>query len=133
MTSDSLTVVAIAVVRCQEEVLVGRRPEGVPLAGMAEFPGGKCAPQESPEDAAVRECLEETGLVVEAQGRLCEVEHSYAHGRVRLIFVACRTTTRQSPRPPFRWVPVHQLRQLPFPEANQPVLDLLCKTATFRA
>jgi 8-oxo-dGTP diphosphatase len=117
--------IAIAVVRSGNEVLVGIRPAQVPLAGLAEFPGGKCAPGESPEQAAVRECLEETGLAVHASRRLCEVEHAYPYGRLRLIFVECQLPDRQPPRPPFFWVPVHQLHQLPFPEANRTVLDLL--------
>jgi 8-oxo-dGTP diphosphatase len=53
--------VAVAVVTSHLGVLVGRRRDGSPPW---TFPGGKIEPGESPEDAAVRETLEETGLQV---------------------------------------------------------------------
>lgn len=55
--------VAVAVVTGRLGVLVGRRRDGEPPW---VFPGGKIEPGESPEDAAVREVVEETGLRVRA-------------------------------------------------------------------
>lgn len=43
-------------------VLVAKRPEGKPYAGFWEFPGGKPAPQESPQKALSRELREELGI-----------------------------------------------------------------------
>ncbi len=57
------TAVAVAIVTSRPGVLAGRRRDGKPLW---TFPGGKIEPGESPEDAAVRETLEETGLRVHA-------------------------------------------------------------------
>jgi len=57
--------VAVAIVTSRLGVLVGRRRDGNPPW---VFPGGKVQPGESPEDAAVRETLEETGLRVRATG-----------------------------------------------------------------
>ncbi|MDW8224351.1 MAG: NUDIX domain-containing protein, partial [Gemmatales bacterium] len=57
--------------------------------------------------------------------RLCEVEHTYPHGRLQLTFIECSLSTETPPRPPFRWVPISHLPQYPFPEANAPVLALL--------
>jgi 8-oxo-dGTP diphosphatase len=55
--------VAAAIVTGRLGVLVGRRRDGNPPW---TFPSGKVEPGESPEDAAVRETLEETGVRVRA-------------------------------------------------------------------
>jgi 8-oxo-dGTP pyrophosphatase MutT (NUDIX family) len=53
--------VAAAIITSRPGVLVGRRRDGHPPW---TFPAGTIEPGESPEDAAVRETLEETGLRV---------------------------------------------------------------------
>jgi hypothetical protein len=54
---------AVAVVTSPLGVLAGRRRDGIPRW---MFPGGMIEDGETAEQAAVRECLEETGLVVVA-------------------------------------------------------------------
>jgi 8-oxo-dGTP pyrophosphatase MutT (NUDIX family) len=75
--------VAAAIVTSRLGVLVGRRRDGSPPW---TFPAGKIEPGESPEDAAVRETLEETGLAVHAIG----IIGSRIHPRtgVRIVYVA---------------------------------------------
>lgn len=119
------TPIAIAIVRRGSEVLVGTRPAHLPLGGRAEFPGGKCAPQETPEEAAVRECFEETGLLVYPKRKLCEVVCTYPHDRVHLTFVECAPVDQAEPQPPFCWIPIARLRECSFPQANEPVLRIL--------
>ena len=121
--------IGIAVVESAGRLLVGLRPEGVPLAGLSEFPGGKCESDETPRSCAVRECREETGLLVVPREHLATVDHSYAHGDVELHFWRCALSPGlpdlSSPAAPFRWVTFEELRQLEFPEANRSVLELL--------
>jgi mutator protein MutT len=119
------TSIAIAVVECEERFLVGRRPEGVALAGYAEFPGGKLQPGETIADAACRECREETGIEVAAVGPAEVVDWQYAHGAVRLHFVPCRVVGASKPRAPFRWVERAQLATLSFPPANAAIVGRL--------
>ena len=88
MPSPHPTPIAVAVVRHAGRVLIGRRGAGVPLAGLWEFPGGKVREGETAEEAAARECLEETGLAVHIAGTLAEVVHPYEHGPLRLCFLA---------------------------------------------
>jgi 8-oxo-dGTP diphosphatase len=124
------TLIAIAVVEHAGSFLIGQRPGGVPLAGLWEFPGGKVEPGESPEAAAVRECLEETGLKVESLFRYPEQVQQYDHGQVQLVFIACRlsTPTEQLPRSPFCWVARETLSQYEFPSGNRQLLELLRAT-----
>ena len=122
------TPIAIAVVEHDGRFLVGQRPDGVPLAGLWEFPGGKIEPGETPAQAAVRECLEETGLVVEAIGEYPASEHHYAHGRVQLHFIACRLFDPVTPiRDSYRWIPRQELKDYAFPEGNRPLLETLAR------
>jgi len=115
--------IAIAVVEHEGCFLIGPRPATAPLGGLWEFPGGKVRAGESAEQAAVRECREETGLGVEVQGFLPEQLQSYAHETVRLQFLHCRPLRpASSPHAPFRWVPRAELRNYPFPDGNRALL-----------
>ena len=119
------TPIAIAVVECDDRFLIGRRPEGVPLAGYAEFPGGKVQAGETVAAAACRECLEETGIEVAPAGSADVIDWRYEHGAVRLHFVPCRVLTAGEPRAPFRWVERAQLATLSFPPANAAIVARL--------
>jgi len=121
------TPIAIAVVERDDCFLVRRRPEGAALAGLWEFPGGKIEPGESSEAAAVRECLEETGIHVEPLFRYPTYIHDYEHDRVELFFIACRPTTgeRVALGNGFQWISRNELSRLEFPEGNRAVLQIL--------
>jgi mutator protein MutT len=120
------TFIAIAVVEHKGHFLIGQRPPGVALAGYWEFPGGKIEPGESPEQAAVRECFEETGLVVQPLAKYLTHTEAYQHGVVELHFIACQVTAEQpSPHPPYRWIPREQLGEYSFPSGNRRLLALL--------
>lgn len=123
------TPIGIAVVERDGRFLVGLRPEGVPLAGYAEFPGGKCEAGETVEACAVRECREEAGLAVEVVRLLEQRTWEYAHGRVELSFVLCRPSDDADPQLPFRWVPRTELAGLRFPEANVALVERIVNGA----
>ena len=122
------TLIAIAVVEHEGRFLIGQRPAGVTLAGLWEFPGGKMLRGETAEAAAVRECLEETGLQVEPRFAYPTHVENYAHGQVELHFIACQPAADAPllPRDPFRWVPRKQLADYEFPQGNRQLLRLLC-------
>jgi len=126
MGNHQPTAIAVAVVRWGDTVLIGRRPQGAPLPGYWEFPGGKILPDESPVDAAVRECFEETGLRVRVSRTSVVVDHRYDHGTLRLHFLdAVPIEPESPPRSPFCWIPIAELDQYQFPPANATVLDAL--------
>jgi len=131
MSGDSVTRVAIAVVESADRFLVGIREAGTALAGFHEFPGGKLEPDETPEDAAVRECWEEARLAVVPSSRIEVIRHEYAHGRVELTFVHCRPASENpsSPAGRFEWVERQRLSTLRFPDANRTIIEALCGTA----
>ncbi|MBN00561.1 MAG: ADP-ribose pyrophosphatase [Planctomycetaceae bacterium] len=120
------TIIAIAVVEHDDRFLIGQRPAEVALAGYWEFPGGKVEPDESPADAAVRECLEETGLHVSVVGEYPTTRHQYDHDTVVLNFYRCvPATIANEPHAPFRWVTRQNLSEHSFPAGNDGLLELL--------
>lgn len=138
MTNRVAKQIGIAIVEFDSHYLVGTRQTGQDLAGLAEFPGGKCEIGERPEDCAVRECLEETGLRVTPVRLLDRTEHEYAHAAVDLHFWLCRVDSCRAegvsdeplPTMPhlkneFQWKSVDELRELSFPEANVCILKML--------
>ena len=111
--------IAIAVVEQEGRYLIGQRGADGPLPGLWEFPGGKVEAGETPEQAAVRECREETGLQVAIVGLLDRLLFSYPHGEVELHFFACRPIDAgETPAARFRWVPAQELGRYEFPAAN---------------
>jgi 8-oxo-dGTP diphosphatase len=126
--SNSPTRIAVAVVEHGGCFLVGQRPKGVPVAGLWEFPGGKIEPGETAEQAAARECLEETGLAIEVGSPYPAVVHQYNHDRLALEFFACSAVDpKVPPKPPFRWVALSELAKYPFPAANAGLIELLLR------
>lgn len=133
MTDRTTKQIGIAIVERDGHYVVGTRRSGQDLAGFAEFPGGKCEHGESPEDCAVRECLEETGLHVIPVRLLERTEHNYAHAVVELHFWLCRVEsvfdetrgTMPALINEFQWKSIDELRGLTFPEANAGILSLL--------
>lgn len=126
--SASSTPIGIAVVEQDGRYLVGVRGPESSLAGAAEFPGGKCHPDEAPRECAIRECLEETGLRVTASSELHREQFEYPHGRVDLHFWLCQPAAGEdisAEHQGFRWVATKELSSLDFPAGNDRVITLL--------
>ena len=80
--------VAVGVLRnARGEYLFAQRPEGKPMAGYWEFPGGKVEAGESHQQALVRELQEELGITITNGTPWRTVEHVYPHAHVLLHFI----------------------------------------------
>ena len=121
-----ITVVA-AVVEENDAFLVTRRPEGVHLAGMWEFPGGKIAPTESHADALRREMREELDTDVDVGPLVFETTHAYPERSVSLYFYRCVLRGEPQPRlgQEMRWVRRSDLASLGFPPADEELIRML--------
>ena len=77
--------VVVGVLRnAQGEYLFTQRPEGKPMAGYWEFPGGKLEAKESITQALARELEEELGIRITHAHPWRMTEHHYEHASVRL-------------------------------------------------
>lgn len=121
--------VVCAIIRragCPATCLVTRRALTDPnLPGKWEFPGGKVEVGEVPEQALLREIREELGIVVEIQGRMTPVTHSYPARSIRLIPYLCQLN-RGEPKPlehdELRWLLPEALDEMDWAEADLPIV-----------
>ena len=115
-----------AIIRREDRVLLGRRPEGGSLAGLWEFPGGKIETSEQPEQALTRELREELGIDAEIGPLHFATAHHYGEVGVLLLFYEVHYWKGQ-PEPlhhsELKWFTPPELKTLSFPEANRNVLD----------
>lgn len=126
--NDTPTRVGIGLIGRDGRYLIRRRRPGQIMVGVWEFPGGKCEPGESPEDAASRECHEEMGIAVRVEGLRVRIEHRYPHGWLELSYYDCRTldpTAEPAIGSGFVWVAAADLPDYRFPGANEPVIAAL--------
>src|SRR5205814_9811748 len=85
-------VTAVALIDADSRVLLAQRPEGKPMAGLWEFPGGKVHDGETPEWALIRELEEELGIDVQTSclAPLTFAFHRYSDPHPRTPPYGCR-------------------------------------------
>jgi 8-oxo-dGTP diphosphatase len=122
-----VTVAACALVDPDGRVLLAQRPEGKPMAGLWEFPGGKVETGETPEQTLIRELEEELGIVVKEAclAPLTFASHTYPDFHLLMPLYVCRrwdgiVTAREGQR--LSWVRPNRLRDYPMPPADVPLV-----------
>jgi 8-oxo-dGTP diphosphatase len=124
------TRVGIGLIGRAGRYLIRQRRPGQIMAGVWEFPGGKCEPGETPKQATARECLEEVGVAVQVERLRARIVHRYEHGLVELSFFDCFTVdplAEPAEGSGFRWVAARELAGYTFPGANEPVVAALAR------
>jgi 8-oxo-dGTP diphosphatase len=122
-----IVIVAACVLLDREgAVLIAKRPEGRPLAGLWEFPGGKVEAGEEPEDALIRELHEELGIDIAKRdlAPLTFASHAYPDFHLLMPLYLCRRwqgniAAREGQE--LRWVKPDALRQYDMPPADEPL------------
>jgi 8-oxo-dGTP diphosphatase len=110
----------------QQQYLLGLRPQGKPLAGFWEFPGGKIEETETAYEALCRELEEELAIAVISADLLFD----YIYTQKQIFFSVWQVTQyRGEPQPlaadELRWVHKPQLAQHIFPPPNRRILQQL--------
>ena len=121
---------AVALIDGDDRVLIARRPQGKPMAGLWEFPGGKLRHGETPEAALIRELQEELGLDTRESclAPLTFASHRYeAFHLVMPLFVCRKWDGIPSPREgqALAWVRPVRLRDYDMPPADKPLVAML--------
>ena len=100
------------------------------MAGLWEFPGGKVAQSERPEDTLIRELKEELGIeVTEAcLAPLTFASHKYDEFHLLMPLYVCRRwegMVAAKEGQEIAWVRPQRLRDYPMPPADAPLIPHL--------
>lgn len=133
MTAGSkplMLVAACALVDRDNRILLTQRPQGKPMAGLWEFPGGKIEDGETPETALLRELEEELAVRTEASclAPLSFASHAYEGFHLLMPLYICRKfdgipVAREGQT--LKWVRAAALRDYPMPAADEPLIPAL--------
>ncbi len=127
---EVVVVVAVALIDADGRVLLARRPEGKPMAGLWEFPGGKVGPGETPEAALIRELKEEISIDVTTSclAPFTFASHGYDGFHLLMPLYVCRVwdgVVRPNEGQEIAWVRPGRLRDYPMPPADEPLVAML--------
>ncbi len=127
---ETVLVAAVALIDADGRVLLARRPEGKPMAGLWEFPGGKVKPSETPEAALVRELKEELAIDVSPSclAPFTFASHGYDGFHLLMPLYVCRVwdgVVRPCEGQEIAWVRSSRLGDYPMPPADEPLVAML--------
>src|SRR5579859_551849 len=118
--------VAIGILVRNGQILICQRRARDAFGDLWEFPGGKCESGETLNECLKRELLEELAIEATPGDALPTIEHDYENLSVRLHPFLCESFTGR-PRPAasrqLKWVAPADLRDFPFPAANNGLIE----------
>ena len=120
--------VTCAILMDEKGVLVTRRSRLMPHPLKWEFPGGKAKEGEKPELCIHREIREELSIEISVERMLPSVIHTYGSESFELIPFICQHlegVIELAEHSEFRWVPVEELEQLDWLDADVEVVRIL--------
>jgi len=121
--------VAVAVIiNSDGHILISKRPAHVHQGGLWEFPGGKVETDESLKLALERELQEELGIELKSCEQLLEIHHDYPDKQVFLDVWLVTDFTGEAygrEQQPVHWVSAAALSEYDFPDANQPIIQMV--------
>jgi 8-oxo-dGTP diphosphatase len=129
-----ILVVAAALIDPDGRMLIAQRPPDKAMAGLWEFPGGKCEPGETPEQALIRELNEELGILVKEPclAPFTFASHAYAKFHLLMPLYICRRwdgTPVPRVHRAIKWIRPRDLMAdpsaFPMPAADLPLLPML--------
>ena len=123
-----MTEVVAALIWKKDRFLICQRPAHKARGLLWEFVGGKVEPGESPEDALIRECMEELAVTVRPGNVFMETVHEYPDLTVHLILyhaVIVDGTPQLLEHNDLRWIEISDIDHFDFCPADVEILARL--------
>lgn len=123
-----MTEVVAALIWTHDRFLICQRPAHKARGLLWEFVGGKVEPGESREEALIRECQEELGILIAPEQIFTEVVHEYPDLTVHLtLFHASIVSGRPQllEHSDMAWIKTSEIDQYEFCPADEEIIKLL--------
>ncbi|PLX75456.1 MAG: (deoxy)nucleoside triphosphate pyrophosphohydrolase [Desulfuromonas sp.] len=121
-------IVTAAIIRKGDRVLITKRSNNSSSPGKWEFPGGKLAVNECPQQGLERELREELNLKASVDRIYDVIYHRYEWGPVLLLFYECSSGPNRIENiqvAEHRFVTVEELSHYDLLEADRPIVSRL--------
>lgn len=127
-----MTDVVAALIWDKNKFLACQRPAHKARALLWEFVGGKVEPGESREEALIRECQEELGVIVAPTDVFMEVTHEYPDLTVHLILynaTIAQGEIQLLEHNDARWITPDEIPEYAFCPADKEILECIMTCA----
>ena len=125
-----MTEVVAALIWDGDRFMACQRPAHKARGLLWEFVGGKVEPNETKEEALIRECQEELGVTVAVEDVFMEVTHEYPDLTVHLTLFNARIAEgvpQKLEHNDIRWMTVEEIDDFAFCPADVEILERLKK------
>ena len=123
-----MTEVVAALIWDEDRFMACQRPAHKARGLLWEFVGGKVEPNETKEEALIRECREELGVTVVVEDVFMEVTHEYPDLTVHLTLFNARIAEgvpQKLEHNDIRWMKVEEIDDFAFCPADVEILERL--------
>lgn len=121
-----INVVAAVIKDENEKILITQRNLKKAQGGLWEFPGGKIEPNETRENAIVREIKEELDIDIEVKSYLSEKVFKYPEKDINLIALECKKISGEIKlleHEDYKWVSKNELENFQFAPADLFIIE----------
>lgn len=123
-----INVVAAVIQNEEGKILIAQRNLKKSQGGLWEFPGGKIEPNETKEEAIIREIKEEMDIDIETKKFIDQKIFNYPDKDINLIAIECKQIKgdiKLNEHEDFKWVNKNELKNFNFAPADKFIINTI--------
>ena len=123
-----IDVVAAVIQNEEGKILIAQRNLKKSQGGLWKFPGGKIEPNETKEEAIIREIKEEMDIDIEAKKFIDQKVFNYPDKDINLIAIECKQIKgdiKLNEHEDIKWVNKNELRNFNFAPADKFIINTI--------